>query len=187
MLGNSVVVDRGDSLRVAQLTEESLEPTLHVGDSELDDNDLQSLLEAASVETADGKGSRFLPFDELDRLLSERNVRRALLSECPDLPISTLTQILEATRAGVPPRLAVKKILAITTLLGKPGDVVNFLREEIYDSHLPLSQESLGKVLPPGSLQVASDNFLDMQWRVLAPFFPDDSRIIAKDPSLCPF
>ncbi|KAM7212536.1 Protein kinase-like domain containing protein [Rhypophila decipiens] len=171
VLGDSVVVDLGDSLRADQLLQANTEEPSHVDNEESDYTDLKSLLEAAMVEAADGRGSRFLPVNELGRLLSEHNVRRALLAEFPDLPTSTLIQVLEATRTGVPLKMSLKKIFAITALLGRPGDAVKFLKAGIYDSALPLPPESSKSASLYSLPRVAIDEFLEMQWRVLAPYF----------------
>ncbi|KAK1827008.1 kinase-like domain-containing protein [Podospora conica] len=185
VLGDTIVIDRGDSLRAAQLADEAEttpEKTLGVNDSGLDSTDLQSLLEEAMVQTADGR-SKFLPCDKLDSLLSERNVSCTLLAECPDLSISTLAQILKAIRHGVSPDQALKKIFAIVTLLGMPGEVVHFLPARIFDSDLPLSEKGFQKaafqwtkgIRHLGSLHVETENFLETQWRVLVPFFTTSS------------
>ncbi|KAH6623731.1 kinase-like domain-containing protein, partial [Chaetomium tenue] len=139
------------------------------GDGESDETDLRSRLEAAFV--GGEHGNRFLPAQELDRLLTEQAIKRTILANHPEDPI--LGDILSATRPGVSPSRSLRKTFAVLTLLDRLGDISQFLSKEIRDVSLPLSEELLKEVWP-GDLQTAAE-FGETQWQVLAPVFKTSS------------
>ncbi len=164
-----VVDDRGDSIRASEAAAE----VHHQQDSdekESDGTDLRSQLEAAYVTT--DRGNLFLPATELERLLSEQIVRKVMLAANPDIQTLTLERLMSAMRPSVPPKSAIRRIFAILVLLGRPGDIADFLSAEVYDGNLPMSREEIRKVWPHG----APDEFENLQWRLLAPFFGKSSE-----------
>lgn len=126
----SLLLDSG--VRVTQVT------TSSVGSGSLGDE-----LREAYCETASKQRSDFLPIDALDRIVTEDRVREEIekiATGSYDDSDRDVKHILDAsTNPGQ--KTSRKKIFAILALLDKSGAIWDFVKEGIYDIHLPFEKE----------------------------------------------
>ncbi|KAK7702081.1 hypothetical protein SLS64_009942 [Diaporthe eres] len=100
-------------------------------------------LRGAYCETASKQRSEFLPIDALDKIVTEDRVREEIgkLSKCSDNNLDhDVQQVLGAS--NIPGQTTSrKKIFAILALIEKLEAIWDFVREGIYDIHLPFEKD----------------------------------------------
>lgn len=100
-------------------------------------------LRGAYCETASKQRSEFLPIDALDKIVTEDRVKEEIgkLSKCSNKNLDhDVQQVLGAS--NIPGQTTSrKKIFAILALIEKLEAIWDFVREGIYDIHLPFEKE----------------------------------------------
>lgn len=171
----------------------------HLGDS----------IRNAFQKSAVREGTNFLPIDALERIVTKDSVREELANVTPVIPpeqLDKLTdQIWEVTqvRSPLPSKTSSKKttrrkIFAILALMKKVSQIVEFVKEDLYDSDLPFKipenpHKGLRQLERKGedgnlySIQLSAkweihelEYFDNFQWQFLAPYFQLSTEKVPK-------
>lgn len=158
--------------------------------------------ETASVEY-------FYPIDALEKEVTRSRARDALgaLEDCQMDHDTVIGHIFDkTTHSGHTTRRL--KIFAILALLDKSNAIVDFIKQDVYDVHLPFEERRLPNgqsqlfrnpqiewkgpqepiALPDGWTQIDAENFGSRQYQVCVPFFnlsTDDSTSKVSHYNLC--
>lgn len=190
-------------------------------DNQAIEKDLGQAIRARFQQSANGREEKtFLPIDALEKTIIQASIRRELHNTLPHPPAERLegliAQIWEATTApfSKAPRKTTsrRKIFAILALLEKTGDILGFIKENIYDNDLPFilkdgPQPGTRRLVRKGSdielLGIAPfrdwsahqlEAFDNFQWMFLAPYFrlstkekPKINHYVLENRSILPF
>lgn len=151
---------------------------------------LDSLLKSALRECAYKKHLTFLPNDELDRVMTSKNVEHYLLNSGNIVLLNNCSRILESV-CGIPgrtnTRLTSRRIFAILLIIEEPARIMDVIEGGIDDTNLPfyrvdsngweclLARKTGGGLIPIQSLRIwpyaQRSAFFKDQWRVQTPVF----------------
>lgn len=144
------------------------------------------------AQTASVENKWFYPIDALDREVTKDRARHGLgaLQDCEMNHDTVIDHIFDkTTHSGHATRRL--KIFVILALMNKSNAIVDFIKQDIYDVHLPFEERRLSNgqsqlfrnpqikwecpqepiVLPDGWTQDDVENFETKQYQVCVPFF----------------
>ncbi|KAK1993004.1 hypothetical protein LX36DRAFT_270492 [Colletotrichum falcatum] len=176
-----IIEDGGESLRVFQLPWEILPPEAIKSAHE----DLRTALLNARVKSSEGP--TFIPTSAVEELLTEEGVRRELGKSVPETPSRELDEIARKICRRPGPDGAsysrgFRRVFAALILMSRPADIRSFIQSGISDNDLPLPKSRLRQPLDGENShkkaplavdwdQELREQFLSIQWELLAPFF----------------
>ncbi|KAK6206902.1 protein kinase [Colletotrichum tabaci] len=212
----TIVIDHGDTAQLQQqdqdgqvsapespgndlagiggtLGEERMEADdkLELSDGEGEDaDDLWSLLDDNLITPPPHDGKKFLPLNELRRIIAKPKVRRALRSIFPDEKAAEYANaVCNRTIYNDNQRTTRQRMFAILVLTENIGALPSLIDEDLHDAHLPFQEvrDEGGKkwylcckgkdgtrIRFEGSRKWTNPkikSFVDKQWHFLSPFF----------------
>lgn len=212
----TIVIDHGDTAQLQQqdqdgqvsapespgndlagiggtLGEERMEADdkLELSDAEGEDaDDLWSLLDDNLITPPPHDGKKFLPLNELRRIIAKPKVRRALRSIFPDEKAAEYANaVCNRTIYNDNQRTTRQRMFAILVLTENIGALPSLIDEDLHDAHLPFQEvrDEGGKkwylcckgkdgtrIRFEGSRKWTNPkikSFVDKQWHFLSPFF----------------
>lgn len=148
---------------------------------------LDQRLRAALISSRIRPDKKFLPRDDLDRILTYESVHRALETMPVESPSETARQICRTTRAAHTGSTCREKLFAIMVLIDTAADMPKLIQEDLFDCDLPFGLEDPDGGSPylvaktkDGSRKlefckywgtVSHENFYETQWKINVPYF----------------
>jgi hypothetical protein len=162
-------------------------------DEETEQDSLGSKIRVAMEHSTLNKDRRFMPLNDLDKIITKDNARHELALHS-EIPVESLDmvrdEICNITSPSADPtkRTTRRKIFAILVLIDRVPSILDFIKEGIYDSDLPFILKDgpkpgthrlyrkVRKTLQPIPIfrnwkHVFLEAFDNNQWRFLAPNF----------------